>query len=203
MAKNYSAFTGVDEFIYKVIGEDEVQQSTPERVKYLQEVEVEREEDIVRAYGDNVTAELAKSAGSTTLKSTFHKIPTEDKAKLFSLKNQDGLYFVGNNGSNYIACMFARTTETGTEYVGLFKGIFKLPSMSGQTKEDKVEFSNEESEAEFMEVDVNGIEGKQSFVLGYDEKGSTKNRDAIYKLVFGQEHPNAGSVSNPAEEAGA
>jgi hypothetical protein len=49
MAKNYSAFTGVDEFIYKVIGEDEVQQSTPERIKYLQEVEVEREEDIVRA----------------------------------------------------------------------------------------------------------------------------------------------------------
>lgn len=190
--KNYSSFTGVDEFIYKVLGTDEVSQSNPERIKYLQEIEVEREESIERAYGDNVTAELAKAAGSTTLTASFHKLPIEDKKNLFSLKENNGAYFVGNNGMNYIACMFAQTTESGgKQYVGLFKGVFKMPSLKGQTKEDKPEFSSEESEAEFMEVAVDGIEGMQSFVLAYDEQGSTKGRDYVYELVFGQPHPDA------------
>lgn len=191
MVKNTNAFTGVDQFHYMMLDEGEVQSSTPERIQYLQEISVEREEEIVSAYGDNTTAEMAKSAGNTTLTSSFHKIPLEDKAKLFNLTEDDGLYFVGQSSTKYAAVMFARTTENGTEYVGLFKGVFLFSNMEGATKEDEVEFSSEESEAQFMPVEVDGISGKQSFVLGFDELGSTTNRDRIYELVFKTAHPDA------------
>ena len=192
MAKAYNGITGVDGFLYMMHGEGEVQSTTPEAIKFLQEIELEMEEEIVRAYGDNVTAELAKSVGNVTLTSSFHRLPLEDKAKLFGLKVQDGLTFAGgNNGVAYAACMFARTTENGKEYVGLFKGMFKMSNIEGATKEDEIEFQSEESEAEFMPVEVEGVEGVQSFVLGYDANGSTTNRDKIYQLVFGVEHPDA------------
>lgn len=196
--KNYSGFVGVDQFHYKVLGEDEVQVSTPERVQFLQEVELEFEEELVRAYGDNVTAEIAKSVGNVTLTSSFHKIPLEDKAKLFNLTVDNGLYFAGgSNGISYIACMFARTTnEGGMEYVGLFKGVFKMSNIEGATAEDEVEFGSEESEAEFMPVEVTDV-GSAAFVLGYDKKGETTNRDRIYELVFGTAHPDAGEGTDP------
>ena len=192
MAKNTNAFTGVDQFYYKM--EDDVDVNEVERIQYLQEIEVEREEEITQAFGDNTVAELAKSAGATTLTASFHKIDLTDKAKLFNLTEDDGLFFVGQSATKYAAVMFARTTETGTEYVGLFKGVFLFSNMEGATKEDEIEFQSEESEAQFMPVEVEGIDGKQSFVLGYDENGSTVNRDRIYQLVFGVAHPDATPV---------
>lgn len=207
MAKQYNSFTGLTGFYYKVHGEDGVKGGTnPERIKYLQEISVSKEQSIERAYGDNTTAELAVASGTTEVESTFHHLPLEDRVALFGLtKNDDGVVFVGEQTPPYVACLFEKTTESGArEVVGLFKGIFTLPEIEGQTKEDKVEFSQDKSKAEFMSVDVEGVEGMQSFVLGRDEKGSTKMRDAIYKLVFGEEHPNAGKVvsEDPVINAG-
>lgn len=192
MVKSYSGFVGVDKFIYQVAGDGEVVASTPERIQYLQEVELEMEEEIVRAYGDNVTAELAKSVGNVTLTSSFHKLPLEDKKALFNLQEDTGLYFAGGNSPiSYIACLFQRTTASGgTETVGLFKGIFKMSNLEQSTIEDEIEFGSEESEAEFMAVDVAGVDGKAAFVMGYDEAGSTTNYARIYQLVFGTVDPD-------------
>ena len=90
--------------------------------------------------------------------------------------------------------MFEKTMEDGSvEYVGLPKGIFTFPEFSGNTKEDGVEFSQDSSTGEFMQAKVEGFEKEQTMLLGHDEPGSTKMRDAIYKAVFGVAHPEAGS----------
>ncbi len=192
MAKNYRSFTGLTGFQYKVEG-SEVQ--TVERIKGLQEISVSKEQSIEKAYGDNGIMEMATSNGSVELESTFHKLPLEDRTALFGLtKNDDGVIGVGNDTPPYVGVMFTKTMEDGSnEYVGLPKGIFTFPEFSGNTKEDGVEFSQDQSTGEFMQAKVEGFEEEQTMLLGHDEKGSTKMRDAIYKAVFGVEHPEAGS----------
>ena len=97
--------------------------------------------------------------------------------------------------------MFEKTMEDGSvEYVGLPKGIFTFPEFSGNTKEDGVEFSQDSSTGEFMQAKVEGFEKEQTMLLGHDEAGSTKMRDAIYKAVFGVAHPEAGSGVEEPEE---
>ena len=50
--KNYRSFTGLTEFYYKVHGEGGVQKvADPERIKYLQEISVSKDQDIEKAYG--------------------------------------------------------------------------------------------------------------------------------------------------------
>ena len=45
--KNYRSFTGLTEFYYKVHGEGGVQKvADPERIKYLQEISVSKDQDI-------------------------------------------------------------------------------------------------------------------------------------------------------------
>ena len=192
MAKNYRSFTGLTGFQYKVEG-SEVQ--TVERIKGLQEISVSKEQSIEKAYGDNGIMEMATSNGSVELESTFHKLPIEDRTALFGLtKNDDGVIGVGNDTPPYVGVMFTKTMEDGSnEYVGLPKGIFTFPEFSGNTKEDGVEFSQDQSTGEFMQAKVEGFEEEQTMLLGHDEKGETKMRDAIYKAVFGVEHPEAGS----------
>ncbi len=192
MAKNYRSFTGLTGFQYKVEG-SEVQ--TVERIKGLQEISVSKEQSIEKAYGDNGIMEMATSNGSVELESTFHKLPIEDRTALFGLtKNDDGVIGVGNDTPPYVGVMFTKTMEDGSnEYVGLPKGIFTFPEFSGNTKEDGVEFSQDQSTGEFMQAKVEGFEEEQTMLLGHDEKGSTKMRDAIYKAVFGVVHPEAGS----------
>ena len=93
--------------------------------------------------------------------------------------------------------------ESGAvEYVGLPKGMFTFPEVEGQTKEDGVEFSQDQSTGEFMPTDIPGVEGKKAMILGRDEKGETKMRDAIYQKVFGVAHPDS-EESTPEEELGA
>lgn len=187
--KNYRAFTGLTGFYYKTLGTDEsVKKVTdPERIKYLQEISVNKEQSIEKAFGDNVPAELAVASGTTELEATFHKLPIEDRVNLYGLhQTEEGAVFVGEATPPYTACIFQKTMEDGSsEYVGLFKGIFTLPEMSGKSKEDGVDFSSDQSKAEFMPVEIEGIDGMQSFVLGHDPKGSTKMRDYIWEKVFG------------------
>lgn len=192
--KKYKASTGVDEFYYATLDETgtAVTTGTPERVKFLQNITVEMPQEAVRAYGDNVTAEIAVASGNTTVTAGFHKIPEEDKHVLFGLeKSADGLYAYGSEDTPpYVACIFAKTYEDGSkEYVGLTKGIFLRSNIEGQTKEDGVEFSSEEISAEFMDREVAGFNEEKSVIFGKDAKGETAQRDALFQAVFGQAYP--------------
>lgn len=197
--KSYRSFTGLSGFKYKAEGSTV---NTVEDIDYIQEVSVSKEQSIEKAYGANKVAEMAVTNGTVELESTFHKLPLEDRQVLFGLtKSDNGVIGVGNDTPPYVAVMFEKTMEDGSvEYVGLPKGIFTFPEFSGNTKEDGVEFSQDSSTGEFMQAKVEGFEKEQTMLLGHDEKGSTKMRDAIYKAVFGVAHPEAGSGEEEPEE---
>ncbi len=195
--KSYRSSTGVDEFFYGEVG-DGTTASYIERVEYLQEINVEMPQEITRAYGDNKTAEMAVSSGDITVTSAFHKIPTEDKQKLLGLEVVDGLTGMGSEDNPpYVGVIFAKTFEDGSrEYVGLPKGLFTRPNISGKSKEDKTEFSSEEIEAQFMDRKVDGFSKEKSVIFGADKKGFTTNRDALFMKIFGKPYP--GATTEPA-----
>lgn len=197
--KNYRASTGVDEFFYGEVGENIVADYI-ERVEFLQNINVEMPQEIVRAYGDNKTAEMATSSGDISVTSQFHKIPLEDKQKLLGWETVDGLTAAGaSDNPPYVAVIFAKTFEDGSrEYVGLPKGLFTRPNITGQSKGEGVEYSSEEIAAQFMDREVTGFSEDKSVVFAQDKKGETTNRDALFQKIFGQAHPgntgNAGGV---------
>lgn len=196
--KNYRASTGVDEFYYGEIG-DTTEATYIERVKFLQNITVEMPQEVVRAFGDNTTAELAVSNGNISVNSTFHKIPIEDKQKLLGWETVEGLTATGSNDNPpYVAVVFAKTYEDGSrQYVGLPKGMFTRPNVTGQTKGESTEFSTEEISAQFMDREIDGFSEEKSVIFGEDKKGSTTNRDAIFQKVFGKPHPDAGTPTVP------
>ena len=186
--KNYRSFTGLTEFYYKVHGEDVRAVTDPERIKYLQEISVSKDQDIEKAYGDNQVAEMAVANGTIEVEAGFHHLPLEDRVALFGLeKSEDGIVSVGNDTPPYVAVMFAKTKEDGScEYVGLPKGLFTFPEVEGNTKEDGVEFSSDSTTAEFMQAPVKGFEEEKAMLLGHDAKGTTVMKDAIWEAVFGE-----------------
>ncbi|OFK74589.1 major tail protein [Staphylococcus sp. HMSC071G07] len=184
--KNYRSFTGLTEFYYKVHGEDVQAVTDPERIKYLQEISVSKDQDIEKAYGDNQVAEMAVANGTIEVEAGFHKLPLEDRVALFGLeKSEDGIVSVGNDTPPYVAVMFAKTMEDGSrEYVGLPKGLFTFPELEGNTKEDGVEFSSDSTTAEFMQAPVKGFEEEKAMLLGHDAKGTSVMKDAIWSAIF-------------------
>jgi len=194
--KNYRASTSVEEFYYAVLDGTDTVTGTPQRVKFLQNISIEMPQDIVRAYGDGVTAEMAVSNGDISVTSAFHKIPMEDRAALFGLeKTEGGLYSYGSTDNPpYVACVFAKTREDGSaEWVGLPKGMFMRPGISGSTKTEGVEFTSDEVTAQFMDREVVGFNEEKSVIFGEDAKGSTVARDAVFTAIFGQAYPGAGT----------
>ncbi|ULM98810.1 phage tail protein [Peribacillus frigoritolerans] len=192
--KSYKASTGVDEFYYAVLtNEDEQSFKTGEitRVKFLQEIEVEMPQEAMRAYGDNRTAEIAISGGNITVSTQFHKVPVQDKNILFGLETVDGLSSVGSDDvPPYVAAVFTKTFEDGSkEWVGLTKGLFMRSKISGKTKEENKDFENEEVTGEFMERYVEGAKLEKSVLFGADKKGETDNRDSLFQKVFGKPYP--------------
>ncbi len=186
--KNYRSFTGLTEFYYKVHGEDVQAVTDPERIKYLQEISVSKDQDIEKAYGDNQVAEMAVANGTIEVEAGFHKLPLDDRVALFGLeKSEDGIVSVGNDTPPYVAVMFAKTMEDGSrEYVGLPKGLFTFPELEGNTKEDGVEFSSDSTTAEFMQAPVKGFEEEKAMLLGHDAKGTSVMKDAIWEAIFGE-----------------
>src|SRR5699024_1143056 len=97
---------------------------------------------------------------------------------------------VGNNTPPDVAVMFTKTMEDGSaEYVGLPRGKFTFPEVSGTTKQDSVEFSQAQSTGEFMQAPVDGFDEKQTMILVHDEEGSTVMRYFNYNAVYGETHP--------------
>lgn len=188
--KVYRSSTGVDEFYYGEVG-DGIVASSIERVKFLQNINVEMPQEIVRAYGDNKTAEMAVSSGDIAVTAAFHKIPIEDKAKLLGWETIGGLTAAGSEDNPpYVGVIFAKTYEDGSrEYVGLPKGIFTRPNIVGQTKQGSVTFSSEEISAQFMDREITGFSKERSVIFAYDLKGETTNRDDLFLKVFGLPYP--------------
>lgn len=204
MAKNYKSFTGIRGFWYKVHGSSEVNGGTdPEHIQFLQEISVSNETSIESAYGDNEVAEVAQASSPVEVEASFHKLPLEDRVKLFGLEvSDDGLVGVGQANAPYISVLFEKTTEQGgVEYVALPKGILSMGDTEGQTKEDGVEFSQDSVTGTFMPDEVKGFKEKKSFFFGSDDAGENKDRDKVWEALFGQSHPDSdGSNGNDDSE---
>ncbi|WP_239734118.1 major tail protein [Mammaliicoccus sp. H-M33] len=200
MAKSYKSFTGLTGFYYKTEG-GEIKKA--ERIKWLQEISVSKEQSIEKASGDNGVAEMAVTNGTVELESTFHHLPLEDRVALFGLEqDENGIVAIGNDTPPYTAVIFEKTTEDGpSEYVGLKKGIFTFPEVSGQTKEaGSVEFSQDQSTAEFMETEIEGFDKPKTMLLAKDEKGKTEGRDMLWQKIFGETfegEPTEGEEESP------
>lgn len=188
--RNWRAATGVDEFYYGEVNEEDNTVDKIYRVKYLQDIEVEMEQDIERAYGDNKTAEMAVSSGEITVTSQFHTIPLEDKKNLLGLEEDDGVVSMGSEDNPpYVAVVFAKTYGDGSrQYVGLPQGIFTRPTIEGETKEDETEFSSEEIEAQFMDRKVEGFSKDKSALFAHDEDGENEKSKKLFEMIFGEDY---------------
>lgn len=145
---------GIDKFYYGKLVEDTEETVTYEpkvRVPYVQSVSIETEQEIAKAYGDNKVAEMAVSTGATTLEMQFHAIPLEDRVALLGLEqNEDGLVIQrSQTNPPYVAVAMEKTTTDGAELMGLTKGMFMLPAVEAQTKEDSLEFGSDTISGEF------------------------------------------------------
>ena len=191
--KKYLSSTGVDEFYYGVLnaGETAIVAAAPERVEFLQDIEVAMSSEIVRAYGNNKVAELGVSQGGVGVSGNFHKIPQTDKDVLLGLETAGGLSAHGSEDNPpYVAVIFAKTYEDGSkEYVGLPKGKFLKTNISGATKQGSTTFSQDAISAEFMDRDVTGFTKQKSVVVGADDAASTTKRDALFTAIFGVAYP--------------
>ncbi|MDT4050342.1 phage tail protein [Staphylococcus arlettae] len=201
----YNAATGLGKMYYAVLTEQpdgSVQIGNIKDVDYVQEMELEFGEELERAYGSNKVAEIAKSAGETTLSLTFHKLPIDVQKDLLGLieheSNANVYGFGSSSGITYTAVAIPRTMEDGSmEWFGLSKGVFTRPNKEGQTKEDGVEFGSDEIEGQFMERAVGGFNEELAVMMAYEPKGSTEGKDAVFQSIFGKTENTTETVTAP------
>ncbi len=192
--KNYLSFTGLTHFYYGTTKDDDtgIKEEQAERIKFLQNINITTPQDIVKAFGDNMTAEMAVSTDATGLTTQFHKLPIEDRTIIYGWeKNGEMVGLPGDPNPPYVTCMFTRTMEDGsTEHIGFTKGKFKIADVEGQTKGDSVEFGSDNTEGEFMPRKVEGFEKLMTYIIASDKPGETTNRDALYEMIFGVQFPS-------------
>ncbi len=154
------------------------------RTRFLQEIEVDRPQESEDAYGDDIVAATAVSNGKLEVKTTFVTVPSDQKAFLSGAKKGKGGYkYSAADIPPDVGVVFERRNHDGSsEWVGLFKGKFTRPGIKGQTKQDKVEFQNDEVEGSF----IDRIFDEASHVTGYDAKGKTEGRDYVFMETFGK-----------------
>ncbi len=195
--KTYKASINVNDFHYAVLDSTDKVVDNIERVKFLKEITVEAQQEIAKAFGDGEVAEMATSNGPMTVSGSFHKIPQEDKDKIFGLKKIGKLSSYGpDSNPPYVAIVFTIEDQDGGKgWYGLAKGKFTMPSVSGTTKEESIEFGNEEVEGEFMS---RVIQNERVMRLsGEDAPGETEVRDEIFQAIFGKPYPD--SETEPEE----
>lgn len=189
MAKQKTSFTGLDNFNYKVLNKEDAEVKTPERIEGLQEITISKDQEVVKAYGDNRTMETAVSNGDVELESGFHTLSLQDRASLFGLEVVDGIYAVGNDIPNDVACILERTSAEGREVVGLLNGKFTFAEIEGETTSDDIEFSSQSTTGTFIPVDIEGYDQPKAMLLGFDPKGTNTALYSIWEKVFGEKHP--------------
>src|SRR5699024_3535470 len=119
MAKNYHSTTGVEEFYYGVLSEEDetkIVKAQPELIDYLQEVTMPCEQSRERAYGSNKVGEIAIPNAPVEVSSTFHNLPKEYLIILLGLSEAGSLSGLSNQDNPpYVAVVFAKTREDGSK----------------------------------------------------------------------------------------
>lgn len=183
--KNRSAVVGIDKFYYAILKGDTEEAASYEdtvRVPYVQNVSIETEQEIAKAFGDNTVAEMAVSTGVATVEFQFHTIPLEDRVALLGLTEEDGLIIQKSQvNPPYVAVILEKTKGDGTsELVGLTKGMFTLPSTEAATKEDTLEFGNDTISGEFSARAFDDV----AQVFAHIGKEDDSKRKAFMEKVF-------------------
>lgn len=193
--KNYLSFTGLKDFYYGILKDDKLVGAAAERVKNLQEIAVSTGQELIKAHGDNKVAEMAVATEETTVTTTFHTIPIEDRAALYGMISKGDVYAMPANPSPpYVACMFTKTKEDGTEeHVGFVKGKFMIADEEAVTKGETIDFGQGTTEGEFMSREVEGYDEEISMLVTSDAKGETTGRDELYQSIFGVTYPVVGA----------
>lgn len=186
MTKSYKAKVGISGFYYAKLIEDSKDGASygePVHVPFAQSVGIETEQEIVKSYGDNTVAEMAVSTGITTLSMGFHTLPLEVRQDLLGLEIEDGLTIQKSNVTPpQVAIILQQDKANGdAELVGLTKGMFTLPSVEGATKEDSIEFQNDEIEGEFSARLYDDITQVLAEIKAGDSEGI---RDKFMAKVF-------------------
>ncbi|MCM3487896.1 phage tail protein [Alkalihalophilus marmarensis] len=192
--KNYSAAVGVDKMYYALITTDSpIETGEIEDVDFVQTIGVEMPQEVQRAYGSDKTAEVAVSSGDVNVTGAFHKLPLEDRQRLLGLETVEGLTSYGSEDNPpYVAVIFAKNNADGSkEWVGLTKGMFTRPNINAQTKEGSTTFQNDEISGAFMDRKVEGFSKDKIVISGFDKKGETTKRDALFQSVFGKPFPGS------------
>lgn len=191
--RNFTAFTGLTNFSYGVLEGNKIKGEEATDVTFLQEIAVATEQELVKAYGDNVIAEMAVSTGSTTLNTTFHTLPIQDRALLYGMIEKTGVYAMpGNPNPPYVACMFSKTREDGSmEHIGFTKGKFTIADQEAVTKGETIDFGKGTAEGEFMARKLEGFDKEISFIVAEDKPGETTARNEVYEAIYGVPHKEA------------
>lgn len=188
--KNKSAVVGIDKFYYAILTEDNENAATYEdmvRVPYIQNVSIESEQEVAKAYGDNTVAEMAVSTGVTTVELQFHAIPLEDRVALLGLEDEDGMVVQKSQVQPpYVAIILEKTKADGSvELVGLTKGMFTLPPTEASTKEDTLEFGNDTISGEFSARAYDDV----AQLFAHIDKDDTEKRTKFINKVFNKQDP--------------
>lgn len=192
---------GVNNFYYGLVDKDTEKEWTVKdvkRIRFLNEISVEPEQDVAKAYGDNQTAAKATNNGDITLSTTFVSVPLEDKAILSGAKYEDGLVRYNKDDiPPEVAVIFERTNHDGSsEWLGFFKGTFTRPTENGKTKEEGIDFQNAEVEGTF----IPRLRDGDTHVIVSDGKGETTNRDKLFQELFGVAYEDVSTSSDSTEE---
>jgi phi13 family phage major tail protein len=193
---------GVSNFYSAPIEQDDekgIKYGSGMRTRFLQEIEVDRPQESEDTYGDDIVAATAVSNGKLEVKTTFVTVPSDQKAFLSGAKKGTGGYkYSAADIPPDVGVVFERRNHDGSsEWVGLFKGKFTRPGIKGQSKQDKVEFQNDEVEGSF----IDRIFDEASHVTGYDSKGETKGREYVFMETFGKTYDEfIKTVSSPVVE---
>ncbi|API92717.1 phage tail protein [Oceanobacillus caeni] len=183
--KNRSATVGIDKFYYAVLQSDTEESVVYEkevRLPFVQNVNIETEQEIAKAFGDNKVAEMAVSTGVSTVEFQFHALPLEDRVALLGLEDEDGLVIQRSQvNPPYVAVVLEKTKGDGSaELVGLTKGMFTLPPTEAQTKEDSLEFGSDTISGEFS----GRVYDDAAQVFAHVKKGDETIRQKFMNKVF-------------------
>lgn len=183
--KNRSATVGIDKFYYAVLQSDTEESVVYEkevRLPFVQNVNIETEQEIAKSFGDNKVAEMAVSTGVSTVEFQFHALPLEDRVALLGLEDEDGLVIQRSQvNPPYVAVVLEKTKGDGSaELVGLTKGMFTLPPTEAQTKEDSLEFGSDTISGEFS----GRVYDDAAQVFAHVKKGDEAMRQKFMNKVF-------------------
>lgn len=187
--KNLSAVVGIDKLYYAILEEDSEETVTYKekvRLPFIQNVSIETEQEIAKAYGDNKIAEMGVSTGAATVEFQFHSLPLEDRVALLGLEeDEDGLIIQRSQvNPPDVAIVLEKTKNDGTkELVGLAKGKFTLPPTEAQTKEDSLEFGNDTISGEFAGRHYDDVSQVFAHIGKEDESKEKAFMDKIFKPV--------------------